>query len=95
MMTINKEYILYRLSAGLSVFAAFMAISIYVTKQDTKSIVQKINHITHSIDQKKRMLHTLTSEWSHLNNPQNLRKINKKVLKLKSLHPRQTSSLAL
>lgn len=93
-MLTNKEYILYKISAGLSVVTVCMAFSTYVTRQSSQQIIKEISRIESTIHSKKRTLTMLSSEWYHLNNPYNLHRINKKSLKLHSLHPKQTTHIS-
>lgn len=93
-MNPNKDYFLYRLSTSLCVCTVVMALSTYITRQATQVITKKIHSLNASIINKKRTLNMLSSEWCHLNSPNHLQNINKKKVKLKSVHPTQTSSLA-
>jgi len=92
-MRITSDHTLYKLSATLCFISTILAVNVYMTRKDIQSVYKKISHLDKTIFNKERELSLLLSEWTHLNHPSHLHKINKHRIKLRSLSPHQIHNI--
>ncbi len=56
------------------------------SKGEGKPIEKELNHVNNNIITANESIHTLKAEWSYLNTPSRLNKLNNKFLKLKPFY---------
>ena len=76
----------------LTFFAAFM---VFVMKNCVEDLEKELVQINSSINDDVKSIHILKAEWSHLNNPERLRKLAAKHIALEPVKPEQIISYAL
>ena len=70
----------------LTFFAAFM---VFVMKNCVEDLEKELVQINSSINDDVKSIHILKAEWSHLNNPERLRKLAAKHIALEPVKPEQ------
>lgn len=70
-----------------------MAFAVYQTKNQVVNIEKELNHVNNNIITANESIHTLKAEWSYLNTPSRLNKLNNKFLKLRPTAVKQIASV--
>jgi hypothetical protein len=73
--------------------ASILGLALFHMKHVVEKQERKLKDTTQQVGQVKESLHVLKAEWSYLNEPQRLQKLNEKHLKLEPLDPSQVVSL--
>ncbi|MCY4413530.1 MAG: hypothetical protein OXC30_00890 [Alphaproteobacteria bacterium] len=91
----NQDHIFYKVSGALCSLTIIMAFVIYVVRQDVADVRKQITTLNGDIVHKRQSVTILQTEWSHLNSPNYLKKINDHVVKFENLLPKQTKALSV
>lgn len=70
-----------------------MAFAVYQTKNQVVNIEKQVNQVNSKIITTNESIHTLKAEWSYLNTPKRLHKLNDKFLKLRPTAVKQIASV--
>lgn len=69
--------------------AIVLGVTMFTFKYKVKNLENELTTINHQISEDTKAVHILKAEWSHLNSPSRLRKLNKKVTDLNPVKPEQ------
>jgi cell division protein FtsL len=88
----NKHLRSISYSAILAIFA--IGISLYNTNYRVRALKQELGHVNQEAIKLSESIHVLNAEWSYLNAPTRLKKLNDKVLNMKPVRLTQLASWA-
>ncbi len=69
--------------------AIVLGVTMFTFKYKVKNLENELITINRQISEDNKAVHILKAEWSHLNNPARLRKLNNKVIALNPVKPEQ------
>ncbi len=86
----NKHLRLFSYTATTAIFV--IGATLYNTNYRVRSIQNELTHLNQEVLALSQSMHVLNAEWSYLNAPDRLKKLNEKVLTMKPVRLTQLAS---
>lgn len=74
--------------------AIFVGVGMYILKYEVKKLETELANLNNNIHKDQEAIHVLKAEWSHLNNPERIKKLSERFIKLEPITPEQIVTIA-
>ena len=74
--------------------ALFVGVGMYVLKYEVKKLELELASLNNEIRKDQETIHVLKAEWSHLNNPERIKNLTNRFIKLEPIAPEQIIAIS-
>ncbi|MGD9639310.1 MAG: hypothetical protein AB7U85_09690 [Alphaproteobacteria bacterium] len=74
--------------------AIFVGVGMYILKYEVKKLETELASLNDTIRKDQENIHVLKAEWSHLNNPERIKNLAERYIKLEPVSPEQIIAVA-